>query len=197
MDISDALLADSDRINGDDLIGGPRTVTIVSAEWDGDNKKPAKLGVAEFPDRKFMPCKTVLRIIAGIWGKETDVWIGRKLTLYRDPDVKFGGDAVGGVRVSHMSHIEKRMVLKLAETRGKKGRFIVEPLAVPQIITSDAVAEFNSRIAAASTREELDTVSADLQAWELGAFRDELKSAWSKRLADIKANPAPADGKAS
>ena len=33
------------------------------------------------------------RFIAAIWGNESDEWVGKALTLYRDPDVKYAGYA--------------------------------------------------------------------------------------------------------
>lgn len=39
------------------------------------------------------------QIIAAITGSKTsDAWIGRKIILYRDPNVSFGGRLVGGIR---------------------------------------------------------------------------------------------------
>jgi hypothetical protein len=53
------------------------------------------------------------------------------LTLYRDPTIKFGGAAVGGIRISHMSHISKRIEEKFQTTRGKRETFTVNPLPDP------------------------------------------------------------------
>ena len=40
------------------------------------------------------------QIIAAITGsEETDEWKGRKIVLYDDPNVSFGGKLVGGIRV--------------------------------------------------------------------------------------------------
>ena len=39
------------------------------------------------------------QIIAGITGsEETDDWVGKKIVLYHDPNVSFGGKLVGGIR---------------------------------------------------------------------------------------------------
>jgi hypothetical protein len=65
-----------------------------------------------------MPCKTVRRIMVGAWGKDTEQYVGRSMTLYRDPTVSFGGMVVGGIRVSHMSHIDSEKTLALQVTRG-------------------------------------------------------------------------------
>jgi hypothetical protein len=51
------------------------------------------------------------------------------MTLYRDPAVRFGGMDVGGIRVSHLSHIDKPMTLVLAVSKGKRAPYVVKPLA--------------------------------------------------------------------
>ncbi|MGB3480855.1 MAG: hypothetical protein WBB07_01395 [Mycobacterium sp.] len=50
------------------------------------------------------------------------------MTLYRDADVKFGGQDVGGIRVSHISGIEKRLKIALTTSRGQRKPFFIEPL---------------------------------------------------------------------
>ena len=54
------------------------------------------------------------------WGKDAEQWAGRLVELYRDDSVRFGGSAVGGIRVAGLSHISKPMTLSLAVSRGKK-----------------------------------------------------------------------------
>ncbi len=39
------------------------------------------------------------QVIAGIYGPNLRDWIGKKITLYPDPDVRFGSKKTGGVRV--------------------------------------------------------------------------------------------------
>jgi hypothetical protein len=51
------------------------------------------------------------------------------MTLYRDPAVKFGGMDVGGIRVSHLSHIDKPLSVALTVSRGKRAPYVVQPLA--------------------------------------------------------------------
>ena len=68
------------------------------------------------------------RVMVAAWGKDGSTYAGKRLTLYRDPSIKFGGQAVGGIRISAMSHIDKPMVLALTETRGKKATFKVDVL---------------------------------------------------------------------
>jgi hypothetical protein len=54
--------------------------------------------------------------------------VGRRVTLYCDESVTFGNDVVGGTRISHLSHIDKRKSIPLLVKRGKSATFTVEPL---------------------------------------------------------------------
>ena len=54
------------------------------------------------------------------------------MTLYRDPKVTFGADTPGGVRISHMSHMERDAEVILTLKKGKKGVVKVKPLATQQ-----------------------------------------------------------------
>ena len=44
--------------------------------------------------------------------------------------VKFGGLEVGGIRISHMSHMNGEMTMALTATRAVRKPFTVKPLAV-------------------------------------------------------------------
>lgn len=127
MDISDTLQAKSDQLNSDDLIGGPRLYTIekVSA---GDTEQPVNVHLVENPGHPYRPSKSMRRVLVALWGKEASVWHGRQFVLYRDPQVKFGGEVVGGIKVSHASHIDGPQSIPLTVKRGQKARHTVDPL---------------------------------------------------------------------
>lgn len=128
MDITETLAPKSDQLNADDLIGGPRTVTITGVSR-GDADQPVNLATAEFGDgRPFKPCKSMRRVLVSAWGSDASAYVGRRLTLYRDDKVQFAGQDVGGIRISHMSHLEKRMRIALTATRGRRAPFTVDPL---------------------------------------------------------------------
>ena len=188
MDITDTIAPRSDQLNAEDLLAGPRTFTVEKVTA-GSVEQPVEIHLVEFPGRPFKPSKTVRRILVAAWGPEASNYTGRRMTLYRDASVKFGGMDVGGIRVSHLSHIDRRMQLALTVTRGKRAPFIVEPLTEP----AADVAEFASRIAAATTLEELDGLARELKgiASSLGARnRGELQNAWKSRRADLAEAPA-------
>ncbi len=129
VDMSRFIEAKSDQLNADDLIGNPRTITVtrvtgndgdqpVSIFYQGDNGKP------------FKPCKTMRRILMAVWGQYANDYVGRSMTLYRDDRVTFGGLEVGGIRISHMSHIDKEQLVVVMKTKGKKAGIKIQPLKV-------------------------------------------------------------------
>lgn len=127
MDLSSTIIPDSSQLNADDLMSGPVTVTIEKVTRGGD-EQPVDIHLVEFPGRAFRPSKSMRRVLVMAWGKESSAYIGRRLTLYRDPEITFGREKVGGIRISHMSDIDKRLVVALTVTRGKRTPFAVQPL---------------------------------------------------------------------
>lgn len=127
MDISDTIVPRSDQINAEDLLAGPRTFTVEKVT-KGSAEQPVDIHLVEFPGRPFRPSKTVRRILVNAWGPEASAYVGRRMTLYRDPAVKFGGMDVGGIRVSHLSHIDKPLSVALTVSRGKRQPYTVKPL---------------------------------------------------------------------
>ena len=136
MDISKTIEPKSDQINADDLIGGPRTILIthvsadpssaeqpVSIRFDGDNGKPYK------------PCKSMRRVLVHLWGKDGSTYVGKSMTIYRDQEVQFGGIKVGGIRISHMSGLQKAETMALTATRANRRPFTVHPLKVEPSLT--------------------------------------------------------------
>jgi len=134
IDISATLAAKSDQLNADDLMGGPVTVTILGVSLViGD--QPVAVAISGF--QPWKPCKTMRRLLTTAWGADASVWIGKRVTLYRDPAVTFGDGAVGGVRVSHMSGIKCGFTANLTARRGgKKSAWHVAKLPDEQPATS-------------------------------------------------------------
>lgn len=128
--LSDTIIAKSDQLNSDDLLGGSRNITVtavkrsnspdqpVSVHFDGDNGKPYK------------PCKSMRKVLIFAWGENGADWIGRSMTLFNDPEVKFGGIKVGGIRISHLSHIDQAIAISLTATKGKKAPITIKKLVV-------------------------------------------------------------------
>lgn len=129
MDLSTYAAPKSDQMNAEDLLSGPLTVTIVEVRETGSEQQPIAIHFAEFP-RPWKPSKTAIRTLIAGWGRESKAYAGRRLTLFRDPSVKWAGEPIGGIRISHMSHLKdgKRFAIYLAESQKKRTPTVVEPL---------------------------------------------------------------------
>jgi len=168
--LQEALAPRSDQLSSDDLITGPRTIRITGASildagregkkvtihFEGDNGKP------------YRPCKTMGRAMVMVWGiTDESQFVGKSITVYRDPDVSFGPDQnIGGVRISHMSHIDGPKTVKLTVSRGKKSNFIfhpitaeVTPLTRGKQTAEEWAAEHMAAIAAVETADDLDALT--------------------------------------
>lgn len=128
MDVSNAIVAKSDQINAVDLVGRDVTVTVVDVK-PGPADQPVHIITDAYgPSRPWKPSKTALRDIVQVWGTDSTVWVGRRLTLWNDPEVLWAGQAVGGVRIRAMSHIDKAFEAKHVITRGKTKKVMIQPL---------------------------------------------------------------------
>ena len=127
MDISDTLAPKSDQLDAVDLLSGPRTFTIERVS-KGNDEQPVQIHLAGFP-RPWRPGLSMRRVLVAAWGKDAATYVGRRVTLYCDPDVQFGGAAVGGTRIRALSHIDKPKQVPLLIKRGKSAIFVVKPLA--------------------------------------------------------------------
>lgn len=149
MDISETLAPDSQQLDAVELIGGPRTFTVERVS-KGNAEQPVNIHLVGFP-RPWRPGKSMRRVIAACWGTDASLYVGRRVTLYCDPDVMFGKDRVGGVRVSALSHLDKPKRIPLLISRGKSATYTVDPLPdepTPVAVTDD-------EIDAATTTDEL------------------------------------------
>lgn len=194
MDLTETIVPRSDQINSEDLLTGPRTVTITAVKR-GTAEQPVNIVTAEFgPGRPYKPSKTMRRVLVAAWGSDAQAYVGRRLVIYRDPEITFGGDKVGGIRISAMSDIATRLSVALTVTRGRRAPFVVEPLRdepVKSALISKAEAtEFERRIAEAASTKALDAIARDLKARELGAFHEHLSSVFkARRSALTKPDP--------
>lgn len=131
-DLSRLVQPKSDQLNADDLLPGPITVNITNVRLSGSNEQPIIVDIRDGGWKPYKPCKSMSRLLMFCWGKDGRSWIGRSMTLYNDPTVKWAGVEVGGIRISHLSNIDKQISVALTVTRGKRKPYTVEPLKLPE-----------------------------------------------------------------
>lgn len=173
-DMTASIAPRSDQINAEDLLVAPRTVTVVDVKR-GSAEQPVDIVTEEFgTGRPYRPSKTMRRMIVAAWGTDTTLYVGRRMTIYRDPDITFGRDKVGGIRISHLSHIDKRLEISLTVTRGRRATFAVEPLREQQPPRTAPVRDSDD---GAITRPQLQKLSI-LRQREGYADTDEGRADW-------------------
>jgi len=118
-DMRPAIEPKSDQINADDLIAGPMTVMITGVKVQGGVEQPVSISITG-TSKVYRPCKSMSRVMVAAWGPDANVYVGRSMTLYRDPSITWAGLAVGGIRISHMSDIDRDMMLMLTATKQKR-----------------------------------------------------------------------------
>jgi hypothetical protein len=127
IDLSKTIEAKTDHLASDDLIGGSKTIKITKVSLvSGD--RPTVIDYVGGEGKSYLPCKSMRRVMASVWGLNGADYVGQSMVLYRDNSVRFGGQEVGGIRISHMSGINESVKLSLSVSRGKKKLFQVKPM---------------------------------------------------------------------
>lgn len=180
MDILKTTEPKSDQQNFDDYAVAPRTVTVAEVKR-GSAEQPVEIHLVEFPGRPFKPSKSMRRVLVQCWGSEASAYVGRRMTLYGDPKVKFGGQEVGGIRIAALSNIGEPKTIPLTVTRGKRAPFVVQPLP-------DDIGEHLAALTGAATLDELQVAWKAAASAGFGTLRQlvELKDARKRQL-----TPAP------
>ena len=154
----------SDQWNADDFTGGPRTFTIAGVS-PGKAEQKYDIELVEGEGRVWRPPLTVLRILIAAWTNEAATWQGKRVTLYLDPEISFGRDKVGGIRVSHLSGIDKPLTVSLSVSRGKRSPITVQPLTTAPEPSESAVVDALADINGA------ESMPALVAAWDLAGAR--------------------------
>lgn len=177
MDMSQFVIPKSDQLNADDLIAGPRTIRITRVAGTGNTDQPVSVYFEGDDNKPFKPCKGMRRVMIAGWGVDASQYVGRSMTLYRDPKVVFGGMEVGGIRISHMSHLDRPLAMALTVTKAKRAPYkvaqIVEqnggvngptPSRTPAV--DPATDDGNSTKGDPSAQESIGSGGGTLSAWD-------------------------------
>lgn len=128
-DMSAVIIPKSDQLNSDSLMSGPLTIKITKVLVRPGTEQPVSIFYEGDEAHPWKPCKSMARVLVAAWGPDSSQYVGRSLTLYRDPKVKWGGLEIGGLRISHMSDITGPLTLALTETKQSRKPFTVKLLA--------------------------------------------------------------------
>jgi len=180
-DMKQAIIPKSDQLNADDLISGDMTITITGVTVKGGQEQPVSISFEGDNGKPYKACKSMCRVMVAAWGPDSSKYVGRSMTLYRDPSVKWGGIAVGGIRISHMSHIDENMTMALTVTRANKKPYTVKVLSVAKNAApqshpvSSALSAADSAGAAPSVINQAQHKRLEARINEVGIAREKVK----------------------
>lgn len=186
-DLRSTIIPRSDQLNSEQLLSGPMIITVSDVRVGGGEEQPVSIFYEADPGRPFKPCKTMRKVLILAWGPDGTQWIGKSMELYCDPTVKFGGEVVGGIRISRLSDIPRDIKVSLTATKGRKAMHEIRPLTaspeLTKVLAAITAATGNESMKKARALAETTlTADADI-ALALAAYR--------KKAAELKAK-APA-----
>lgn len=158
MNITDTIDPKVDQLTADHLIGRSLTIRVTAVKLNGGDQ-PCDIHYEQDGGLPYRPGKSMRRVLVHVWGGDVNKYVGRSMRLYRDDDVQFGGLKVGGIRISHMSHIDSPQTLALTAKKGSKKAFKVLPLVEEK--KADKAAELKERVLSLIDRiEGADSIEA-------------------------------------
>jgi len=189
-DLSHTITPKSDQLNADDMIAGPKTIKITAVSAvPSSSEQPVAISFSGDDGKPYKPCKSMRRVMVALWGADGSKYVGRSMTLFRDPSVKWGGIEVGGIRISHMSDIDADVSMALTETRAKRSKYTVRKLTTAQAPKTELpkldLAKATSSIELAGDLAAVDVFAEALKGY---AWTREEKLQISKALADKRAS---------
>lgn len=134
IDLASTIKPNSDQLNAVELVAGPIIVTVEGLTRGPSEKQPINVHISG-GHQPYRPNLGMRVVLITCWGDEKESWIGKKIELYRDPDVTWAGEAVGGIKVSAVSGIDKPIKIPIRKNRKQIYLHTVNPLIdAPQAI---------------------------------------------------------------
>lgn len=189
MDLSQTVIPKSDQINFEDVQSQSITAVIKSVRR-GNAEQPVFIDLVGYDGRPYKPSKSMRRVLIDGWGSDGHSWPGKSLTISGDPSVKFGGVAVGGIKVTAMSDIDSDFSLMLSVSRGRRQEHRVRKLEVQKKITDPK--EILSWFSESALKADLSSLAVMYNRAKsaLSSYPDEVKtldSVYSTRKAELEA----------
>lgn len=132
IDLRKTIEPNSNQLNADDMLDATKDITITDVKLHDSQDQPVSIHYEGDDGRPYKPCKSMRRVLVAAWGKDGAKWVGRSMRLYGDPEVKFGGQKVGGIRISHLTDIDGPKSYMLTVTRARRSEYKVEPMEPPK-----------------------------------------------------------------
>jgi len=135
-DVSFAIEAKSDQLNTLDIVGVEPILKITSVTVkDPGSEQPIWVHFEGDHGKPWKPSKGMLRMLVEAWRRDSSNWIGKYVQVYVDPEVKWAGKPVGGIRIRALSDIPDRgMTFIVAENRATR-----KPTHIPMLTVKEEV----------------------------------------------------------
>lgn len=185
-DLRFTIVPKSDQLNSEQLLAGEITVRVTDVRIGSSDEQPISVHYEGENGRPFKPCKTMRKVLIFGWGPDGREWVGKSMTLYCDPQVRFGGAEVGGIRISHMSDIQGEMKVSLTATKGKKALHVIKPLVVDAAPTLADVLALVAKVKGAKGKTHVEGLIEQLP------FEQQMEAteALQARVAALQGGPA-------
>jgi hypothetical protein len=158
-DLRPTIVPKSDQLNSEQLLAGAMTIKVSGVTVTNNAEQPVTIHYDGDDGRPYKPCKTMRKVLILAWGHDGSAWAGKSMTLFNDPAVKFGGQSVGGIRISHVSHIDRDIAVALTATKGKKTLHTIKALKVAAPANAKATA---ARYTAMIANDQAGVVAREL-----------------------------------
>lgn len=178
-DLRSTIVPKSDQLNSEQLLGGPMIITVSDVRIGSGADQPVSVYYALDPQRPFKPCKTMRKLLIHAWGHDGTQWIGKSMELFNEPNVKFGGEEVGGIRISRLSHINPHGIdVSLTETKGRKAKHRVALLKASAELTSalEAIEAATNKAGLEKAKALAKALSPDDAESALAAYKRKVES---------------------
>ncbi len=195
-DLRSTIVPKSDQLNAEQLLSGPMILTVSEVRAGGGEDQPVSIFYEADRGRPYKPCKTMRKVLILAWGQDGTKWVGKSMELYCEPSVKFGGEVVGGIRISRLSDIPKDIKVSLTATRGRKSMHEIGLLK-----QSKELEETLSAIAKATGRDSLKVARAMAEALKSESDIAIARGAYARKIEELKTStavpPPPSPGQPS
>lgn len=133
MDLSKTIIPKSDQLNADDLISGAKIIKIRDIKGGTDEAQPVSIYFYGDNNKPFKPCKSMRRVLVQLWGADGLQYIGRRIKIFRDDTVKWAGVEIGGIRISHASHIPENTRVLVTTAKNNRKPMVIEALPLVEL----------------------------------------------------------------
>lgn len=125
-DVTLAIQPKSDQLNYDDVSGGRSLIITITSVNVNSSDQPVSIFYDGCGKKAYKPSKGMTRLIADVWGAETDNWVGKSIKLYGDDSVKWAGQEIGGIRIDGFTDIPKQGIKKFVTiSRGRRRQMTI------------------------------------------------------------------------